>query len=115
MQFAPVCKVAWFTGFSLTPAFEDARMSDSEERRERDEGHAFDDVNFPAVRPRARTAQSPKCGPSGTSRRHVLYVEDDDRVIICLLRMDADAGTPTQAVIDEGHIVRAHNELVVLH
>ena len=115
-QFAVVCKAAWFIVFSLTPAaFGGARVSDSGGRRERDEGRAFDDVNFPAGRPRARAAQSPKCGPSGTSHRHVRYIEDDDRIIVHLLRMDADAGTPTGGRIDNGHIVRAHNELVALH
>ena len=86
----------------------------SREGDERDEKRAFNDVNFPAVRPWTFLAVCPKCGPGGTARGHMSEVKHDDRLPIRVLRRDADAITPTSRGIDNGPIVGTHNERIVL-
>ena len=90
-------------------------MSNSEGRRdERDERHAFDDVNFPSGRPRTLLAQRPKGGPGGTARGHMREVEHENSFVIRALRRDADAITPTGAGANDGPIVGTHHKCITV-
>jgi hypothetical protein len=74
---------------------------------ERDEKRAFNDVNFPAVRPWTFLALRPKGMPGGTARGHVREVKHEYRFAIRVLRRDADAIMPTSGGTDNGQIVDA--------
>ena len=84
-------------------------------RETRDEKHAFDDVNFTAIGPRACLAQSPKGGPGGTARGHVRKVEYEYRLVVRGLRRNTDAITPPSARCNDGPIIGTHNKCTVLH
>lgn len=79
------------------------------------EKRAFNDVNFPAIRPWTFLAGRPKGRPGGTARWHVREIKHEYRLAIRVLGRDADAITPTSGGIENGPIVCTHNECAILH
>ncbi len=80
-------------------------------------GHVltFYDVDFTAIRPRTGCAQRPKGRPGATARGHVLEIEHEYSFVVPTLRRNADAVTSPCGGVDDGPIVRTHEECPAVH